>query len=119
MNGVQKHTTELQTCPNCGDSAKLHKTGQFGKVWYECDGDCWTQTDKYWNEKDARAEWNSIKPRAKEFLIDEHRISQLEEELRDLIDYDEWSAREYGENRVDYYCTAINLIKAGYRKVED
>ena len=55
----------------------------------------------------------------KEFLIDEHQeeILQLEKELHELIDYDEWSAREYGETNVDYYWTAFNLLKAGYRKV--
>ena len=46
-------------------------------------------------------------------------IEQLEKELYNLIDYDEWSAREYGDTRVDYYWTAFNLIKAGYRKVVD
>ena len=57
----------------------------------------------------------------KEFLIDEHaeEIAQLEEELYELIGYDEWSAREYGETKVDYYRTACNLLKAGYRKVID
>ncbi len=58
---------------------------------------------------------------AKEFLIEEHleEIKKLEEELNNIISYDEWSAREYGETRVDYYWTAINLLEAGYRKVED
>ena len=55
----------------------------------------------------------------KEFLIDEHssEIALLEQELHELIDYDEWSAREYGETNVDYYWTAVNLLKAGYKKV--
>ena len=55
------------------------------------------------------------------FLIDEHaeEIMQLEKELYKLISYDEWSARECGDTRVDYYWTAFNLIKAGYRKVVD
>lgn len=55
----------------------------------------------------------------KVFLLDEHKeeIAQLEKELQSLIDYDEWSAREYGDTRVDYYTTAINLLKAGYRKI--
>lgn len=55
----------------------------------------------------------------KEFLLEEHKeeIDQLAKELFNLIDYDEWSAREYGEHRVDYYWTAVNLLKAGYRKV--
>ena len=57
----------------------------------------------------------------KVFLLDEHaeEILQLEKELHKLIAYDEWSAREFGEERVDYYDTAINLLKAGYRKVVD
>lgn len=54
---------KLQPCPNCGGKPKLRKKSRFGKVWYECDGDCWTQTDKYWDEQDARNEWNGLKPR--------------------------------------------------------
>ena len=55
----------------------------------------------------------------KEFLIDDYQeeILQLEKELLELITYDEWSAIEYGEKNVDYYWTAFNLLKAGYRKV--
>ena len=58
---------------------------------------------------------------SKEFLVEEHKeeIYQLEEDLRGLIEYDEWSAREYGRTEVDYYCTAYNLLKVGYRKVAD
>ena len=54
----------------------------------------------------------------KEFLIEEHaeEINQLHKELQELIDYDEWAGREYGETKVDYYWTAFNIIKAGYRK---
>lgn len=54
----------------------------------------------------------------KEFLIEEHaeEINQLYQELQELIDYDEWAGREYGETKVDYYWTAFNIIKAGYRK---
>ena len=55
----------------------------------------------------------------KEFLIEEHQeeIFQLEKELYKLIDYDESYAITYGEDKVDYYWTAFNLLKAGYRKV--
>lgn len=54
-----------------------------------------------------------------EFDLNKHKeeISQLEKELHKLIDFDEWSALEYGETKVDYYWTAINLLKAGYKKV--
>lgn len=41
---------------------------------------------------------------------------ELSNELDNLISYDEWAGREYGETRVDYYDTACNIIKAGYRK---
>lgn len=57
---------------------------------------------------------------ANDFLTEHmEEIRQLEEELYHLIDYDEWSAREYGSTEVDYYWTAFNLIKAGYRKVAE
>lgn len=32
-------------CPRCGGTGKLHKKN--GKYYVECDGDCWTQTNKY------------------------------------------------------------------------
>ena len=58
---------------------------------------------------------------AKEFLYEEHvaEINQLADELPDIIDYDEWSAREYGSTDVDYTWTAFNLLKAGYRKTKN
>ena len=48
----------------------------------------------------------------------EQMILEIESDLREIIDYDEWAAREYGEERVDLYSTAMNLYKAGYRKVK-
>ena len=42
----------------------------------------------------------------------------MSEDLEKIIDYDEWAAREYGEDRVDLYSTAWNLYNAGYRKVK-
>lgn len=57
----------------------------------------------------------------KRFLIDEHteEIAQMEKDLHEHISFDEWSAREYGVESIDYYSTAINLLEAGYRKVQD
>lgn len=54
-------------------------------------------------------------------FLSEHieEIRQLEEDLCGLIEYDEWSAREYNSTEIDYYWTAYNLIKVGYRKVAD
>ena len=46
-------------------------------------------------------------------------ILEIDNDLHKIISYDEWSAREYGENSVDYYSTAISLYNAGYRKVKD
>ena len=48
----------------------------------------------------------------------EDEIFELEYELRNLIEYDEWAGREYGEVKVDYYSTAINMLNAGYRRVD-
>ena len=45
-------------------------------------------------------------------------ILEIAEDLEKIIDYDEWAAREYGEDRVDLYYTAWNLYNAGYRKVK-
>lgn len=56
---------ELQQCPNCGGSPKLHKKKKF---FYECDGDCWTQTDKYNTAEEAADEWNKLKPTVNEFI---------------------------------------------------
>lgn len=48
----------------------------------------------------------------------EREVLELSNELPNLISYDEWVAREYGDTSVDHYDTAYNLIKAGYRKRE-
>ena len=45
-------------------------------------------------------------------------ILEIKKEQQKIIDYDEWAAREYGEERVDLYSTAINLYNAGYRKIK-
>ena len=53
----------LQLCPNCGGTPRLHKKKGSGRqFWYECDGDCWTQTSKCSTEEEAAAKWNAIKP---------------------------------------------------------
>ena len=58
-----------------------------------------------------------MKNECKDFVFPtKDEINQLEKELKKLIEYDEWSAIEFGENKVDYYWTAVNLLKAGYRK---
>ena len=46
-------------------------------------------------------------------------IWTIANELEDIIDYDEWSAREYGETKVDTFGTAYRLYEAGYRKVKN
>ena len=48
----------------------------------------------------------------------EQIILEMSEDLEKIIDYDEWAAHEYGEDRVDLYSTAWNLYNAGYRKVK-
>lgn len=52
----------LQCCPVCGGPPKLHKKKSSSwRYWYECDGNCWTQTDKHSTPEDAAAEWQSLK----------------------------------------------------------
>ena len=44
-------------------------------------------------------------------------VLEINKDLEDVISYDEWSAREYGETSVDYYSTAQNLYDKGYRRI--
>ena len=44
-------------------------------------------------------------------------LNEMGDDLDEIIDYDEWADREYGETRVDYWYTAKNLYNAGYRKI--
>lgn len=44
-------------------------------------------------------------------------ISKMDDDLNEIIDYDEWAGREYGETKVDYWYSAKNLYNAGYRKI--
>lgn len=48
----------VKACPNCGGYPRLKR--KRNKFYYECDGDCWTQTKKYSSEYDARLAWNSL-----------------------------------------------------------
>lgn len=54
----------IKRCPNCGGPPKLRRSK--GKFYYECDGDCWTQTKKYWSKLEAALEWNSLEPTEEE-----------------------------------------------------
>ena len=49
----------LNKCPNCGGTPKLHKKKH--KFFYECNGDCWTQTDKFCTPEEAAMAWNDLK----------------------------------------------------------
>lgn len=44
-------------------------------------------------------------------------LNEMGDDLDEIIDYDEWAGREFGETRVDYWYTAKNLYNAGYRKI--
>lgn len=49
---------ELKQCPFCGGTGKLRKRNN--KYYVECDGDCWTQTNKYTDKHLAIDEWNEM-----------------------------------------------------------
>jgi hypothetical protein len=46
-------------------------------------------------------------------------IMSMQKDLVNIVQYDEWSAREYGDTKVDYNWTAISLYESGYRKVKE
>lgn len=48
----------LPNCPHCGGMPQLHR--KRNKFYFECDGDCWTQTHKHNDIEDAEKEWCSI-----------------------------------------------------------
>ena len=50
---------ELQKCPNCGGSPAVHHYKRK-KYYIECDGDCWTQTKKYFSLAEAMLAWNKL-----------------------------------------------------------
>jgi hypothetical protein len=56
--GVTTMQNELKPCPYCGGTPKLYQKGY--KFYYECDGDCWTQTHKHYDIGDAVIEWNNL-----------------------------------------------------------
>lgn len=41
------------------------------------------------------------------------------QDVYNSIKYDEWSAREYGEDKVDTFDTAMSLYEKGYRREVD
>ena len=49
---------ELKPCPVCGGNPKLYK--RRSKVYYECNGDCWTCTKDFSTELEARKAWNQL-----------------------------------------------------------
>ncbi len=51
-------TPEMKPCPKCGGSPKCYK--RKDKFFYECNGDCWTKTDKYNTVEEAAKAWNEL-----------------------------------------------------------
>lgn len=45
-------------CPKCGFYPLLHK--RKNKFYYKCDGECWTQTAKYYSADRALEAWNKL-----------------------------------------------------------
>ena len=62
----------------------------------------------------VKAECNMTEEEKKEYI---GTLNEMGDDLDEIIDYDEWAAREYGETRVDIWYTAKNLYNAGYRKI--
>lgn len=62
----------------------------------------------------CKAECDMSEDELKEYTT---AISKMDDDLNEIIDYDEWAGREYGETKVDYWYSAKNLYNAGYRKI--
>ena len=62
----------------------------------------------------VKAECDMSEDELKEYTT---TISKMDDDLNEIIDYDEWAGREYGETKVDYWYSAKNLYNAGYRKI--
>lgn len=43
-------------------------------------------------------------------------ISKMDDDLNEIIDYDEWAGREYGETKVDYWYSAKTYIMLAIEK---
>ncbi len=67
-------------------------------------------------EENKKYECDMTEAELKEY---QQEILDIDKDLHNIIDYDEWAGREYGETSVDYYSTAIALYNAGYRKVRE
>ena len=61
-----------------------------------------------------KAECDMLEEEWKEYTA---TISKMNDDLNEIIEYDELAGREYSETKVDYWCTAENLYNAGYRKI--
>ena len=46
----------------------------------------------------------------------ERNVSAIKDALETSVSYDEWAAKEYGENSIDYIDTAYNLASCGIVK---
>ena len=55
---------------------------------------------------------------SKEQLEREKREAIFSSDLQGCIEYDEWSAREYGVESIDFDATAEKMVAKGYRKQE-
>ncbi len=49
----------------------------------------------------------------------EYVAKQMQKDVSDSVSYDEWSAREYDDYKVDSYDMAFNLYDKGYRREVD
>lgn len=53
-----RSNSELKSCKNCGGRPIVKH--RKGKVYLECNGDCWNQTKKHDSLMEAIDEWNSM-----------------------------------------------------------
>jgi hypothetical protein len=68
-------------------------------------------------EQTAQNLWKAgYRKKNSQYSSKSEKLKEFEDDLNSAITFDEWSYREYGNETIDFYGTALNLYYLGYRK---
>lgn len=86
---MSKKTYQLKSCPNCGSRGRMNykvkKAGGPRQYYVECDGDCWTATEKYSTPEEAAEAWNKMEKDKHEILNSDRLRNLTDEELSEAL----------------------------------
>lgn len=67
-------------------SYKAKRAGGSRRYYVECNGDCWTATNKHSTPEEAAEEWNSLQPSRESGVLNSDRLRNLsDEELAEAL----------------------------------